>query len=183
MKKIPKYLMGLASSVESGGLEDNKTSVFTKLAAANQVISQLTMHDLPKILAGAAALTIGTRAVGSVMDKISDKSSDLKYEYKKTHTILPFAKKQHPGLKRISDERLGGWLDSARAMAPKVAKDKMLASTYLSNVHSMGGQVDISTASTLSQIGKNTSSSGGLAESISGNIGGSSGLLQGAIGG
>ena len=173
------YLEKLASEVEDTGLSQGRTGSITKIASAASAIKQLGMRDIPTILAGAAALTLGTQAVGKGLDLAGKGVDDIKYEFKKEHTILPFAKKENPGLKHVSDVKLGRWLDSARAMAPKVAKDKMLASTYLNNVHALGGQVDLHTASTLSEIGRNTSSHGGMADAIGGNMSSSSSLITG----
>jgi len=180
MNKMAENLEKLASDVETFGLEDSSNSAIEKIAAAGTAIGQLGMIDLPKILAGAAALSLGTTVVGKGMDEVGKAVENMKYEHKKDNVVLPYAKKHNPALRNIPDKKLGDWLDSARAMAPRVAKDKMLASTYLNNVHALGGQADLHTASTLAQIGKNTSTGGNMADMIGGNIGGASSLLLGA---
>jgi hypothetical protein len=180
MNKMATHLEKLASEVETTGLTDTKSDAHIKIASAGAAINALTMYDLPKILAGAAALSLGTSIVGKGIDAVGGAIDNLKYEHRKNNVILPYAKKHNPSLRAVADDKLGGWLDSAKALAPEVAKDKMLASTYLNNVHALGGQVDLHTASTLSTIGKNTSSHGSMADMIGGNMSSASNLLVGA---
>jgi hypothetical protein len=43
------------------------------------------------------------------------------------------------------------WLDSAYTVSPRVAKDPMLASTFLNTAHAVNG-VDLNTAKTIADI-------------------------------
>jgi len=185
MKNLNKSLNSLADRVEAEGLTASTTDAYEKIASANVLLEKIasplggfSMKDVPKLLAVATTIATGADLAGKGVDELGKTYENFKYERKKHKEIIPFAKKEHPALKNVSDNKLGNWLDSARAMSPKVSKDKMLAATYLNNVHSLGGQVDIQTASTLSEIGKNTSYNGG-ATNVAGNFSNAATLLAG----
>lgn len=177
--RMAEYLEKLASRVETEGIAENKQLKLEKIAQASGAIRALGAYDIPKLIVGAAAIAAGAKIVGKGAELIEDKIKDKKFETKKKEVIIPFAKKKYPALKKVPNEELSSWLNSARAMAPEVASDPELASTYLNNVHALGGQVDLNTANTLSSIGKNNSYlSSSLHQLIAGQIGNASNLLS-----
>lgn len=184
MKNLDKALMSLADNVEKEGLAES-SNIYEKIASAGFLLekmasplSEFSLKDMPKLLAVATTIAAGSNLAGNGIKEIGKAYEDFKYERKKTKEIIPFAKKEFPSLKNVSDNKLGNWLDSAKAMSSKVSKDKMLAATYLNNVYSLGGQVDIQTAATLSEIGKNTSYGSGSTD-VSGNFSNAATLLAG----
>jgi len=151
-------LLKIAEDVEKHGFYDTEHDRLVKIASAKGAlvaVNRIAAKDgfgrrFAEGLAQTAAIGLGVSVVGKAFDKI-DKSIDEYKFNRKSKKIIEFAKEENPALRKVSNPKLKRWLESAYAVAPTVAKDPMLATTYLSTVHAVGG-VDLNTAKTLAEI-------------------------------
>jgi hypothetical protein len=183
MKITAEELEKLASEVEENGFE-TKDGLIQKVAAATAAFDaissmQITKEEnqdssktdeqpeevektaspadfaskLGKGLAQAAGLSLAFALTGRAMDSAEEGYNRYKFN-KKSDKIISYAKSENPGLKNVSNQKLKAWLNSAYAVAPTIAKDPVLASTFLSTAHAVGS-VDLNTAKTIADIQRN----------------------------
>lgn len=170
-------LSRLANDILKDGFADINEEVITKVAQATALFNKSTeiaegipmkKNRLEKIasnnsnnsstygdkfvsgLGRAAAVGLGLAITGRALDKAEELYDEIKYE-KKKNKIINFAKEENPDLQEVSDKRMSQWLDSAYVVSPNVAKDPMLATTYLNTAHAVGG-ADLNTAKTIAEI-------------------------------
>jgi hypothetical protein len=169
--ELHEELEKIASSVEQDGFADIEESTIQKTAhalyalhstkkditktagfsaPAEQVARSIFGKRLGEGLFQTAVIGLGVSTVGRAMDAVESKYDDFKFGRKKKD-LISFARSENKGLRGVSDKRMGMWLDSAYAVTPRVAKDPMLASTFLNAAHAVGG-VDFNTAKTVAEI-------------------------------
>jgi len=164
-----KYLIKLASDVEQLGYTEDSEVLEDKIVSAKAAVDALEKIAAPgngfalrlgKGLAQTAAVGLAIAGTGKAVDKAIEAIDDAKFSLKKPK-IIDYAKKENPELRSVSNEKLKAWLDSAYAISPAVAKDKTLATSFLTNAATIQ-TVDLGTAKTLADInakaGKNYSS-------------------------
>ncbi len=157
-----------ASSIEEHGFTEDNTRVLEKTAQALFLLDKLKIEidepiDYSKIektagianrlfngLGQTAIVGLGVAMAGG-MAKDLEKSHDRRMFNKHRNGLVAFAKRENPALKDVSNGKLKMWLSSAYSVSPRVAKDPMLASTFLNTAHAVGG-VDLNTAKTVSDI-------------------------------
>jgi len=187
----------LASDIESTGFEEENIEYDAKIAYANAALEKLAQEidspsakkDVAKIekvasfgsrlasgLGQTAIVGLSVAIAGRTLDKL-EKDYDKKQFNRKANHLIQFAKHENPSLESVSDGKMRAWLNSAYTVAPRIAKDPMLASSFLSTAHAVGG-VDLNTAKTIAEVqqrgGKDynksydaiRSSSGGLSGAV-----------------
>ena len=157
-----------AASIETDGFKDDKDKKLHKTAQALFLLSHLEdeiasgktstslekqagfSNKLMKGLAQTALVGLGVAMAGRAADKL-EKTYDARMFNKHRNGIIAFAKHENPSLRDVSNGKMKMWLDSAYSVSPKIAKDPMLAATFLNTAHAVGG-VDLNTAKTISDI-------------------------------
>ena len=157
-----------AASIEQDGFLDDNQSSLTKTAQALYLLKKLEKeidepinfkdfekeasfgNKLAKGIGQTAVVGLGV-AIAGLTAKEAEKSYNKNMFKKKQNGIIAFSKHENPSLKDVSNGKLRMWLNSAYAVSPRVAKDPMLASSYLNTAHAVGG-VDLNTAKTVAEI-------------------------------
>jgi len=156
-----------ASVEEEGFLEDNEI-LLEKTAQAVYLLRNI-QKDLAKTtddeeiektagfsdrlisgLGQTAVVGLGVALAGGIAKDMEKKHNKNLFN-KHRNGIIAFAKRENPALSNVSNGKLKMWLNSAYAVSPRVAKDPMLASTFLNTAHAVGG-VDLNTAKTVGDI-------------------------------
>ena len=162
-----KDLEKTAASVEEEGFADDNDRHLSKTAQALYLLDHLEKeialdaitplekeasfsNKFMKGLTQTALVGLGVAMAGRAADKM-EKNYDKRMFNKHRSGIVAFAKHENPSLRDVSNGKMKMWLDSAYSVSPKVAKDPMLAATFLNTAHAVGG-VDLNTAKTVSDI-------------------------------
>jgi len=156
---VENELEKIASSVETDGYSEDKELSIEKIAQANFLLRALEDditkeagfgQSLGEGMAATAMIGLGVSAAGRAIDKVESSLDQMKFNRKKDH-LISYARKENPSLKGVSSGKMSEWLDSAYVVSPRVAKDPVLASTYLNTLHAVGG-ADLNTVKTLADI-------------------------------
>ena len=158
----------IATSIEQNGFLDDNQVPLTKTAQALYLLDKIKKeidgpvnfnslekkagfsNKLVKGLGRTTAVGLGIALAGLTAQEAEKEYNKSKFKNKQ-NKIIAFAKHENPSLKDVSNGKLRMWLNSAYTVSPKVAKDPMLASSYLNTVHAVGG-VDLNTAKTVAEI-------------------------------
>lgn len=97
-------------------------------------------------------LLIGAGAALKGIDKLYDEGFKVKDKRGFADTIS-YAVKENPELKKVPPEKLNDWMHAFYTLSPKMAKNKVLASTMLTTTHNYGGNIDLATAKTIAETG------------------------------
>lgn len=152
-------LTKIAQDVEENGFSDDSKADLEKTAQALFLLDHLT-KDIEKTADFSSKLTsglgqtamvgLGVAFAGKMAEKI-EKTLDKRDFRKRENGLIAFARHENPSLKDVSNGKMKMWLRSAYSVSPNVAKDPMLASTFINTAHAVGG-VDLNTAKTVADI-------------------------------
>lgn len=183
-----------ASSIEEDGFLEDNTASLKKTAQALYLLNRLEKEiDKPvlfdnlkkeasfsdKVITGlgqTAVVGLGVAIAGNIAKEM-EKSHERNMFNKRRDGIIAFSRHANPSLKEVSNGKMRMWLDSAYAVSPRVAKDPMLASSFLNTAHAVGG-VDLNTAKTVSDIQQK---GGGNYNSMYDAVSGQSSIVRSAI--
>lgn len=102
---------------------------------------------------------VGAALVLKGITGLTDKMSDIK-EKQKFNSVINFAKKKHPELKTVPQEKMLNWMDAFHTLSPKISVNKELGSTMLMTAHDYGGNIDLATAKMVADTGAKSGGAG-----------------------
>jgi hypothetical protein len=157
----------IASSVEKNGFVDDRIEYGEKIVSANALLNKLAEEiDSPisenltkeasfgsKLMSGlgqTAIVGLSVAVAGRAVDSLERKYDKRAFD-RDSGNIIEFAKRENPSLEHVSNGKMKAWLNSAYTVSPRVAKDPMLATSFLSTAHAVNG-VDLNTAKTIADV-------------------------------
>ena len=157
-------LTKIASEIEVHGFSEDNQDRKKKTAQALYLLDELKHKingdhieknasfesKLTKGLFRAGVAGLGLSVVGNIAKELH-KDHDKNDFIARRNGLIAFAKRENPALNNVSNGKMKMWLNSAYAISPRIAKDPMLASSYLNTVSAVGS-VDLNTTKTLADI-------------------------------
>jgi len=118
-----------------------------KVAADTNTSS--VIHDAAK-LAG----SVGIASVGMVgANKIIGMGEKQIFKTQ-IPSFIRYAKKKHPELRNVGDEKLKRWVMALYTLSPRMASDKELVADALYQVNEYGGNFDLATSKIVADINR-----------------------------